>query len=495
MSGQARCISIPGGRWLIHAGALALCVGAGVFTAVHEMQLYVLGLGLLVLAMVLSWETPLTALILIAARPVVDLFVHVSVGGVSLGVVWGALWVASTLGVGTRLLLVRELPRSFRQVVVSGLLLVLGVLLFGVRGGHLGDSVEASLKVGAIVGGSVAGFALMSDDRTRSLTLGATYWLLTLITAVVLVVSLRDAYGMAYYAGAGQSAISQGPHGLSAMLVFGIPLVLIARQVRPPRTGLWWVLVGAACVATVGSLVRSTVIALAIVLLVWTYTERLRGGLSGTLGSWLLLIGGGIAGVLLVGDVFGGRLAEISDALTLSKSSTGALAQLGSGRLGIWLATIWGIGSSPESLLFGAGTGAATSYVRAGYGLSVYAHNDVLEMWATGGLALASLYMLFVTRLAASIRRLRHTELVGGQSIWHIAIGSLVAWLVIGMLNGVMFYQASALFGFGIGISSAIGIMDAGPPGASGGTGRQQTHMPTRSKQSHLVGAAELMSE
>jgi O-antigen ligase len=92
--------------------------------------------------------------------------------------------------------------------------------------------------------------------------------------------------------------------------------------------------------------------------------------------------------------------------------------------------------------------------VEPALGLFVYAHNDFLEFFATGGLPLVAVYVAFIVWAAASARQLHRDPLQTNRAraVGAIALGAVAAFVTVSFLNSIVFYAASIEFALLLGL-------------------------------------------
>src|SRR6185295_880085 len=111
--------------------------------------------------------------------------------------------------------------------------------------------------------------------------------------------------------------------------------------------------------------------------------------------------------------------------------------------IGFWNATLEGTLSSGWNALTGRGAGASVTFIheRMVANAGIWAHNDFLELFASGGIALAVLYVLFLAWLAKPARQILSSYESGSieRHVGVLALGALAAFTAVSLLSGVMF--------------------------------------------------------
>ena len=94
-----------------------------------------------------------------------------------------------------------------------------------------------------------------------------------------------------------------------------------------------------------------------------------------------------------------------------------------------------------------------------------WAHNDFVELFATGGILLVALYVVVLAWMVHSIWRLWRDERQSerARSFALIAFGALCAFVTLSFINGIVFSVPSLLMGALIGLVRGM----AQPPGAT----------------------------
>jgi O-antigen ligase len=270
-------------------------------------------------------------------------------------------------------------------------------------------------------------------------------------SAIVIAIAIaRDQYGATYYETFAQG-LDQGPHGFAflALLSISFPLAAILQR---RWYALSLLLVGVLAIEITLSYVRTALVALALIVAAYFFIAVRRRSPSA-----FALAGAAVGAAYFVQDRLASRLAD------LQLLSSGDPSKAGSGRVAIWTSVWDGTMESVHNILFGAGAGASNELVDQAIGHFVYAHNDFLEFFATGGLPLVALYVAFIVWAAASARRLHRDprQTSRARAFGAIALGAVAAFVTISFLNSIVFYAACIEFAVLLGLVRGM----AGTPG------------------------------
>ena len=426
----------------------------------------VLPVAVLLLALLISEPTTFV-LLYVASRPLVDAAVHVQVGQLTLGTLWGgglmivlaAYWVLKG---------VREPVGSRGWGIPVAFLIAYAAFCFG-----RGDLVYwfsnwVKLASLAAVAFTIEHIAATREGQVRIVRAGTIMAVLQL--GVIGLAVAQNQYGAAYYTYGQYNSLFQGPHGLASMAVllstfawFG---AMRARSSRWPYV-LLAALIG---VAVALALVRTTFLAFALIAL-WFLWWSLRSRRAGAVVAAVVSVAGVAAVVYSLQDMVVSRL---SDLLLLSSSGAAELG-VGSGRLGIWEAVWRSATSSASAVFFGQGADAsfratAAVFVQSG---SMWSHNDYLEFFITGGVVLAGLYLCLVGWMFQSGRRLakdsrQSPEVRDAGRLMAVVV---VAFAVMALFNGIAFYQATIAMGLVVGLARGMSLTPQGTFLDDGGSG------------------------
>lgn len=436
-------------NWLLPL-LLGLVVGSGSSLAMVTGVLVVL-----CLVAVYLYDAELLVLAYIASRPLVDAVVFVRVGSFTLGQLWGAGLLVLAFLYALQLTATNRLKLSRTWAASAAFVVAYGIAVF-----RWSMDVAAWSSVLRVVAWIAVVFLVyqvsstaIGRDRLRRMTRVMALLVVVVIAAAV----IGNSYGAAYYEPGARSGTNQGPHGLSMLAVLVVGLTLVVTRMR--LTPVEWFLVAALSVGVVASLVRTSIIALALMVL----PMLLIGVHFRMRQRWAAVA------VVLTGLVGGWRLFR--DALVVRFGEFRALGlggelapSFGSGRLGIWAAVISSIASSPGTLLFGIGGLGSRGITQSTLGVTVWAHNDFLEVLVTGGLVLALAYIGLIASLWFPVWTMRRSgrcsPLAPIQSAQYAVV--VLAFVFMSLANGIIFYQASlvmaALFGYACGASEASDV-------------------------------------
>ena len=389
-------------------------------------------------ALLLTRRLDLALLGYAATRPLADLAVFTTVGPFTLGQLWGAGLITLEL-----LFLVMVLLRQDPDRERPSLLPVAFVLLYALLTVWRFDSVLAvsnTLKFASWILLAVCVEYIAQSPRSRRNVLFAALTTGVLVLGTVAVAALNDQYGAAYYAGEFLD-VGQGPHGLASIAVMVVPFVLLDLQFRKKAWFDAMLLLGLTG-AVVFSFVRTALVALGILYLayVWLTVRSRRPRYVVTLVS---ATAAAVAFIYSAQETVVSRLSDLS----FLSAGGGAAIWAGGGRVGIWSAVLAEVVSAPLTLFLGGGAGTSFAVVYQAMGASVWAHNDFLEMLATGGLVLLFGYIVLLVWTTAAPRRLRKRadDRVSRDVGW-IALAAVAAYAWMAFFNGMALYQASIVF-------------------------------------------------
>ena len=430
--------------------ALGAAVVAGAAVARGYELVLIIGLVAALYAMLFARAPALALVAYVATRPAVDAFVLADAGPVTVGQVWGAglLVVVAVylLGTGSQSPMRQRMP-----LPILALIALYGV--FAIRGDSA-ITVEFGLKL-ALWLLLVAAVERIAQTREGQALCFKAGYVLAFGTAVLIgILIATNSYGAAFYESFGASQdTEQSPIPLSYLALFSIffPLIALLNRWSPV---LSLALVGALTVEIVVSYVRTALVALIVIVAVYIFVAIRRGRATA-----FALAGAFGVTAYVVQDRLGERFADLS--LLGSPDASGA----GSNRVAIWDAVWERATSSVESILAGGGAGTSHAISDEVIGHYVDAHNDLLEFFATGGVALALAYAVFLGWAVVSIWRVYSSPLQSSRarSVAAVAFGLMGAFVVVSSLTSVTFY--SALVGFALALGLIRGM--AATPGAT----------------------------
>ncbi len=414
----------------------------GVSAAGDGYRIYVGGLAVCLLILAAWLVSPeLTVLGYVAARPLVDGIVYQSVGALSLGQVWGAGLVALCF---CYIGLVPAAASGGRGLARTPLVVLVGYAALTFTRAGFGSAFESWMKLAswlllALVVGRIAG-----SRRGQSRSVHAMYVFSILLVVVVAYLASMNKYGAYYYSRAWLqpfNSLGQDPHGLAAMAVMTLPFVFFY-VLAGRRQAFSLVVAGLLGACVVMSFVRSAYAGFFVVTSAFfavSMTSRRYGARVVALST---IAFAGLAAYLWRG-VFIERVDTFSEFLRGGASANLATA----GRLGFYRAILDYSGSSLSHLLVGGGGGTSVRLDAQATGMSVVAHNDALEMLATGGVVLLALYCLLVAWMIwvpLSVWRDR-TQSKAVREFAVVATAAVLAYVAMSLVNGMIFYAPSSL--------------------------------------------------
>ncbi|GAV31174.1 hypothetical protein emb_1d0395 [Coriobacteriaceae bacterium EMTCatB1] len=415
------------------AVASALC---GVAVAAWGVWAAVAIIVLVVALTLLRDGLPALVLAYVATRPAADVFIRQSIAGLSPGQIWALGLLALTLAWGLSLY-----PRIMHELLPLGVLLA----VYAVLGVLRGDAIVALERGARILSWAalvpVAGTALQTGVDHRWV-LRSGYGFALLACAVAGYSFMTGRYGESYYVPGSRLTLEyQAPHALATMLVLASPFVLYA--LLSSRSWHRWVHAGVLTLLTaltVLSLVRSSVLALAVLLLVAIAEVTRRG--SKRQRSTVVITAFLLLGVWIrFQSVILQRLSELLPGRASPES-------LGSGRGLFWSALLKEAIGRPASAIIGMGGGADRAIIAASTGLQIGAHSDPLELLAVGGFVLFSAYVFFLyVPVSRALGCLRSGGSDDATNLGIAIVAGAAGFSVLALTNGAMGYQGSVAFG------------------------------------------------
>jgi O-antigen ligase len=446
VTAQVDTLARPSNRVLapLVCAVATLIVAATVASGREVVALGLLGAALY--GMYFLREPALALLAYAATRPVIDVFVSVPIGPISVGQAWGA---GLLLVLAAFLVRIMLLSRAGTRVPRTLTLLVVAYTLFALRG-DTALALDYAPKLAAWLLLIVA-VEWIARTRTGQEACFRAGYAVAIGSAIVIAIAIaRNKYGATYYDTFAQG-FEQGPHGFAFLALLSISFPLVALLQRR-WYALSLALVGVLAIEITLSYVRTALIALALLAVAYFFIAVRRRSPSA-----LALAAAAAGSAYFVQDQLASRLAD------LQLLSSGDPSQAGSGRVAIWTSVWDGTVDSVQNVLFGAGAGASNELVAQAIGHFVYAHNDFLEFFATGGLPLVAVYVAFIVWTAASARRLHRDPLQTNRAraVGAIALGAVAAFVTLSFLNSIVFYAASIEFALLLGLVRGM----AGTPG------------------------------
>jgi hypothetical protein len=433
------------GRTAVLALSVGIGLALGASLSQPAAQKLVMGAVLAMLAVVGYTRAPEVAILsLVVLRPVVDAYVYISVGGFSLGVLWAGLMTAfCALYLATH---AADLRRISQRLAAPILFLALLVALTLTRPGWTSASIVAS-KVGAWLILSVTIAAIASRRQGRAAVLRYMGYAGVATAATMLILVFQNRFGAAFYGFASASGENVGPHALASLGVAVLPFVLWG--ILAQRTAAVPIITTVALsLGIVLSYVRSAYLGFAVIMLVFAIVAltgaRLRTKVSAV---------GFLAFVATLGyyaqDAIVPRLMDL-----VGRGPQSVLASAGSGRTLIWSTVMHESLATPLRAILGDGAGASTRYIVDSGLPPLWAHSDPLEVLASGGVVLLCGYLAllwWMARPAISVARMRTAD-GPTRGFGLLAIAAMVAYLMMALTNGMVFYQSSAYMGVLVGV-------------------------------------------
>ena len=379
-----------------------------------------------------------TLLLLVVLRPLIDWFVYLKIGSVTLGQAWAiALLGVTAYGVFSGQLGTLNLRRDAAVIAFCAIAVITiartptlsaltdyshffaWFLLIPALGSHEtrgADPIPELFRCGKLLllGAVIAGWA-----------------------ALVL-----NQYGIAYYSGTLESAV-QSPHGLSFLIVLSLAFL---KPLGERNRALLILILVAAMTAVFGSLVRSTSLAGLLVAgaLLWSAyprkTFRWYASTASVLGLCLLI-------VLPYAPILITRYSDIALLATPDYSNAG------SGRIAIWTTYFDYLNSEGVfGWIFGLGADGPRQIIETKLGAPLYAHSDPLMFLVAGGIPMLLGYLWVLTWLVGWALQGIRADQPEVRKFGLIATFSVVAYILVSFMNGAFFYQAS----IGLALSLAI---------------------------------------
>jgi hypothetical protein len=387
---------------VVAASALSVLLGIALVRGLFLPALLAIAGAIYVLLFAL--QPGIAVLVYAATRPVVDSFVHLQVGPLSAGELWGGGLIVVCL------VYLALVPGRFREssgAIPAVFLLVFAAVTFWRP--HHSVALTLGLKLASWLLLVLVVERISQTSTGQRLSYRAGYAGAILILIAIVVAAARHRYGSAYYAvqfsnGSDQfSSIAQAPVGLTELAVMALPFVLYA-STSSRHKAFSGILAGALGVAIVLSFVRTTLLGLAVIMIAYAvFVLRRRSARTSSLVSVVLALGATVAAVSVVGSKIVLRFSDLG-----YLTHGGANRELaGSGRIYLWGKLLHDGWHSLGSILIGRGAGASVDLTindhlnKYGPG-GVWSHNDLLETFVTGGLVLALAYLLVVAWMLRS---------------------------------------------------------------------------------------------
>lgn len=443
----------------------AACLGVAV--AIPQARNAAIAAAVCIIVATVFVDAPeMTLLGFLVVRPIVDAFVYTSVGGFTLGEVWGIGLVAVTLAY-----LVAQ--RQVRMPVAPIALILAYASLTFVRP-VLSDALSNGLKLASWLLLAVAISRIAATRKGQQAILTAMFASAVIYVVVILVVMAQGRYGAAYYGFSQSGSGYDTPHALSTLAVLLLPF-LLAQIIAGRRVALSLLLVGLLCLSIIYSFVRTAYLAVVAVTgayaLAAVRTSSLRVRLS-----VLAIFAPGAVAVVILRDAIVSRLVDLPfvGSLLVETSAAPVLGG-GSGRVALWRG-LWALGTDSIGHIFlGRGAGASYGLASQTVGQSIWSHNDFLEFFITGGLVLLACYIAVLVWVLRSFVQLyrdsRQSPTVHAYSI--VGLGAFLAYVFLSAANGIAMMTGSVILGVLVGLvqgmsgtpeDTALDVPAVGPP-------------------------------
>jgi hypothetical protein len=418
------------------AALTVVCVGCGLAVSAG-LFLPLLGVIVALAYAVLLLARPAIGLLVFAtSRLFVEPWVQREVAGRTVGELWG-------IGLlGTVLVFLAITRRPARPVQPSFTLPYCFIALYAVLTLWRPDSMFALASVLKLASWILLALAVERIARTAAgqrmaLRAGCAMAVLTVVAMGVAIA--QDQYGNAYYVERTFTDSGQTPHGYVTLAALVLPFLLVA-LLYGRRMLLTLGTIAALCIGVVLSYVRTGYVAVALLLIGFTavgvkrrHSHILVGAVAATAAI--------VVTVAVLGSTVTGRLSDLSN---LSSSSTAGNA--GAGRVGFEAAILDTTFASARLLMFGGGALTTERITSAVVGNRVWAHNDFLEMLATGGVLLLLGYLAFLMWLFWSFLRLARDRRQGraARDVGIIGMLAVGAFAAVSAFNGVVTSPAAS---------------------------------------------------
>ena len=382
----------------------------------------------------------------IVIRPLVDAYVYTSVGGLTLGQVWGigllatiAVYFVSRRRVGL------PAPPAALLLAYLGLTLVRPDLTV---------AVDSGLKLASWVLLAVAVERMCATRRGQAAIL-KTMWIAAICLLLVTTFAIAQGrYGAAYYELAPTSGGYSRPHALASLAVLILPFILMY-IVAGRRVSLSALVAGLLTLGIIASFVRTAYLALIAVLCAYVMAairmKAARARLS------VLVIGGMLVfAAIWFQDTI---LRRLSDLPFINSLIGGQLLEGGgSGRVEFESALLNAGTDSASHIVAGRGAGASVDLLSRFFGTAIWSHNDFLEFFITGGVILLFAYLAFLAWVFLSFVRLyrdtRQSPDVHACSM--VLMGGYVGYVVLSAANGIALTAWAAVMAVLIGLARGM---------------------------------------
>jgi hypothetical protein len=445
--GGARNVAAIDLTWI---AALAVAAGLGVAAGQGQLSRFAIVAAIAILLVTLFVHSPeFTLLGLIVVRPVVDAFVYTSVGGLTLGEAWGI----GLIVVAVAYLIVAGTAR----LPLAPVLMVLAFLSLTLVRPVVSEAVSSGLKLASWLLVAIAVAQIARSRRGQEMILGAMTACATVCVLTVAVVIAQGRFGAAYYGFAEGGGGYETPHALSRLAVLLLPFVLV-QVMAGRRVVLSLLLSGALGLTIIYSFVRTAYLALLVIVAAYVLAS-LRVATVWVKVSFVAMVAAIGTAVGLLRAMILARLSDLPliNSLLGLEDTSGELGA-GSGRVTLWRG-LWDRSvDSASDVVVGQGAGASYRLAKAAVGSSIWAHNDFLEFFVTGGLVLAAAYLLVLVWILRIDLRLFHdtrqSALVHACSV--LALGVFAGYVVLSLADGVAMFAGSVVMGVFVGLTQGM---------------------------------------
>lgn len=392
----------------------------------------VVAIATVVLALVFVVHPVGALLALVSVRPLVDSFVHQRLVwrsfSVSLGTAWGAILIMTLLAYFVR----RRPPRSLAAGYLVPVLFLVGYALLTLGRDGRERAVTNGSRVAALILLMLAIEGIARSSRGQTVVVLAFYPAAIMSVISVGIALMRNRYGTAYYDLTLQSNSDQFPYAYAEFALLVLPFIFGAIMAGFHRI-LPSTLAALLTASVILSFARATYLALALIgaaFLLVALRSRRTYALFALLGT----IAVGIASSALFYHQIVERFLH------------------GGKRLALWETILHSVLAQPSTVLFGGG--AEFSLHAFPSGAELLAHNDLLEVFATGGIVLVVLFVGLLVWMAAPLVRLagsrRHT--LPARDFGVVCVGALCAFVALGMFHGLIFTVPSVVMAVLVGL-------------------------------------------
>lgn len=444
----------------------AACLGVAVAIPQARNTAIAAAAACIIVATVFVEAPEMTLLGFVVVRPIIDAFVYTSVGGLTLGEVWGIGLVAATLAYLLAQRQVRmPLPPIALIVAYASLTLVRPVF---------SDALSNGLKLASWLLLAVAISRIAATRRGQQAILTAMFASVVIYVAVIVVVVAQGRYGAAYYGFSESGGGYYTPHALSTLAVLLLPFVL-ARIIAGRRVALSLLLGGLLCLSIIYSFVRSAYLAVLAVLGAYALAAVRTSSLRVRLSAMAIFAAGAVVAVILR-DAIVSRLVDLPFlGSLLGQTNAAPVLGGGSGRVALWRG-LWASGTDSVGHIFlGRGAGASYGLATQTVGESIWSHNDFLEFFISGGLVLLVCYIAVLVWVLRSFVQLyrdsRQSPIVHMYSM--VGLGVFLAYIFLSAANGIAMMTGSIILGVLVGLvqgmsgtpgDTALDVASVGPP-------------------------------